>query len=183
VTATPISVQGQFSASPDRVPAGQISFKLTDTLINGATMYPATPISGTLDALGRLVDPSGYPLIVPANDDSASLPAGTAYTVTARISGQQVSEFTVVVSATATATDTVTLTSGSQTVVLGALIPSSAMIGQAITGTGIPASTTVTGVSLSAGTVTISNPATANGPTAATIAGVVTFATLQEESQ
>jgi hypothetical protein len=183
VTATPISIQGTFAGSPDRTPSGQITFKLTDAIYNGATSYPQAPQSAMLDASGRIIDPSGYAFQVVANDDAGTSPVGTAYVVTARITGQLVDEFTVVVSEAATATDSATLVSGSDVVTLSTLIPSAAMLGQAISGTGIPALTTVTAVAPTAGTVTISAPATASTTSTVTLGGVVMFNTLQGDSQ
>jgi hypothetical protein len=205
MTATPISVQGTF-VNPNGYPAvGTVSFQLSAPISNGGTNVSDAVVSGVLDNSGRLLAQSYWPLEVAANDDAATTPAGTIYTITQRLSGQALVEFRAVVPSASTTTDaTAAVVSGSNLVTLGSLLASKAMIGQAITGTGIPADTTVLDAyqgtqvvtvvdeDLPTGPVTIITPgpelvemsAEAIGDvTGITVGGVVMFDVLQASAQ
>lgn len=183
MSQTPVSIQGAWVNPDGAMPAGTVQFTPSAPTVNGTQEVSGSPVSGQL-VNGALLAQTGYDLQIFANDDEATIPAGTFYTVSVRISGAPIVEFEVVVSESSTAVDAgAQITSGSESVTLVDLIASTAMVGQSISGSGIPGGATVTAVTPGSQVITISVPATGNGTTSATIGGVITFAQLQADAQ
>lgn len=91
MTATVITVTGQFQNQDGTAAAGTLQFQLTAPISNGGvTVYPV-PISVTLNGSGTFSVP------LPANDDTATTPAGSMYTVIERITSTSNREYTIVV--------------------------------------------------------------------------------------
>lgn len=89
---TSITLTHQF-LNPDGTPAsGMVAFRLTERVTNGGVTYaPQVPVHATLDSNGHLSQ------ALPANNDPATAPAGSAYVVTLMLNGRSGEETEVVV--------------------------------------------------------------------------------------
>lgn len=129
----------------------------TGVLTSGSTLIsPVSSVSGV--ATGQLITGAGIP---------------SGATVTG-VSSSSAKPLTITISSPATATSTVAptgvLVAGSNVItsvssLSGITSPGTGEIGQVITGTGIPAGTTVTGTTSAPNTITLSAPATASTST------------------
>jgi hypothetical protein len=110
MAVTPVTVTHTF-LNPDGTPAsGIVAFRLSGRMTNGTTSYASTvPIHATLDANGQLSQS------VPANNDPATVPTGTNYTVTLFVNGESGDTYADVV---------VPYDAAGGTVDLGSLLPS-----------------------------------------------------------
>lgn len=183
MSQTKITVVGTFTNPDETALSGQFTFAPTEAMVNGLVQVDAAPVPGILSAAGQLIHPSGYPLVLYANDDPATVPATGAYVITARLLGQPIVEFTSVVSYLATASDTATVTSGNPEVYLNDIAVCPTMVGQPVTGTGIPAGATVLSIDVPNNGLVLSANATASGLPTLAIGGVTTFSALQGAAQ
>lgn len=185
MSLTQITIGGRWTLPSGGGSQGQVVLTLSATLRNGTTEVSPASIPGTFDPSGRVCSPGLFPLIVDANDDAPTTPPGSSYEIDLTIDGTQLETFEAVISHLATAVDSAGVTATSTTITLGNLLASPTMVGQTITGTDIPGSTTVTGYAFvpsgagAVNTLTISNPATGSHSGASfTIGGVVDLGAL-----
>lgn len=76
---TPIMITGTFERA-DQAPAqGTVTLTLSARIQNGLIIIDTEPIVARLGAAGQLINSYGGPLVVVANDDPGTLPAGTSY--------------------------------------------------------------------------------------------------------
>lgn len=96
---TQVTITGGPFLRPDGQPAsGTITATLSEALTNGAEQVDPTPILGTLNALGMLVDDSGLsPFVLLATTDPATLPAGAVYGFVLDLDSAPVDPFTAAV--------------------------------------------------------------------------------------
>jgi hypothetical protein len=186
MTRTAISLQGLFLDANGSPAAGTVVATPNSTLTNGGIEYPPAPIAGVLDPSGRIVAQSTYALEIGATDDAGTEPTGSSYTFTLKLDGASIQEFSAVVPAASTANETNGATVlNSAVVTLSSLVAAASMVGQAITGTNIPADTTVLSIG-AAGTnqLTLSAEATATTATgcAFTVGGAVEFSALAADA-
>lgn len=88
MTCTPITLTGT-RTNPDGSPAnGQVTFQLTQQMINGTEVVPASTIQAQI-LNGSLLAMNGLALTLLANDDAATTPSGSAYFVTEKLVGQK----------------------------------------------------------------------------------------------
>lgn len=100
---------------PDGTPAqGSVTVTLSERITNSGVSVDPTPITGTLNTSGQLVNSSGHPFVVVANDDTGTTPAGSFYSFVVEFDNAPLDQFDAVVSHTA----------GGGTVDLSALWPS-----------------------------------------------------------
>lgn len=96
----------------DGTPAsGSVTFSLTKRMTNGSTTYVPATITANPDSGGNI----SVSLI--ANNDSGTFPADSQWMVTFRILGSDLEEFPI------------TVPSGSGTIDLGTLLPTSTVVG------------------------------------------------------
>lgn len=74
---------------------------LSTTIQNGTEVASTDPFVGYFSDAGALVDDDGDALVVPANDDTGTLPAGSFYTFVVEVDSARVRQFEAVVSHTA----------------------------------------------------------------------------------
>jgi hypothetical protein len=110
MAVTLVTVTHQF-LNPDQTAAsGMIAFRLSGQMTNGSTTYgPTVPVHAALDSDGDLSQ------LVPANNDPATVPQGTSYTVTLFLNGDSAVTFSDIV---------VPYNAPGGTVDLGTLLPS-----------------------------------------------------------
>lgn len=156
-----------FQGPPGTPSTGTVEFSLLGWMTNGTvSLIPPMIQTYSLDASGNLTVSN-----LPSNLDTDTQPAppwNSIYRVDIDIVGAQAQSFVVTIPPIQTETNA-TLTSGSTTVTLSSLTAQWWMIGQSVTGTGIPTGTIVTGAVNVEGSfpqqtqvnqITISNPAT-----------------------
>jgi hypothetical protein len=152
----------------DATPAsGAIQFTLTGRMQNGTKSIVPASITATLSGSG------GLSQAVTSNLDPGTVPAApmnTQWRVDLRILGSSVETYYVTVPPIQTETNGSTA-SGSAVVTLSSLTADDFMVGQSITGTGIPTSTTILSVNTTANTVTMSANATATGTALSLVLG------------
>lgn len=79
---TLVTVTHQFLNLDGSFASGKVVFKLSNRITNGGTSYASElPIEATLNAQGQLS------VQLPANDDTATTPAGSYYLVTLMLNG------------------------------------------------------------------------------------------------
>jgi hypothetical protein len=72
-----VTITHSFTNADGTPASGIVIFKLSTEMTNGnSTITPAVPVHAMLDATGHLSQ------VLPANDDAATFPTGTTYTVT-----------------------------------------------------------------------------------------------------
>ncbi len=182
---TLLAVEGLW-LRPDGTPAtGWCSFTANSIAYNAGLEYRNGPLSGYLDELGRLCATSGYALELFATDDAGTTPTDLTYTVTERIDEQDLWEFTTALPAASTAMDAAaSLVLGSPLCQLGNLIAAACMVGQPISGTGVPSLATVLGFDPIGNTLTMSAGASASETqTTITVGGAVLLSSLEPVSQ
>lgn len=137
--------------------SGTVTFTLLNRMTNGTkTIIPGT-ISPTLSSTGALSQ------AVTSNLDAGTVPNDTMWRVDQRIAGDvSIQSFSIVVPPIVTETNGTTV-NGSPTVTLSSTTASRMMVGQSITGTGIPSGSVITAWDSTTNQVTISNNATASG--------------------
>lgn len=87
--------------------SGTVTFQLTQTMRNAGVTYPAkTPVTATLTA-------GAFSITLPANDDSGTVPDGSAYLVAEAIGDAE-----------ETSTITIPASEAGQTIDLASLLPS-----------------------------------------------------------
>jgi hypothetical protein len=142
----------------DGTPAsGSVTCSLTARMTNGTTSIVPAEITANLNSSGVLSQS------LTSNCDAATTPPNAAqWKLDFRIQGAQLETFYIVVPPIVIETDGAT-ESGQDTVALSSQTANTNMIGQSITGTNIPADTTITGVLSGTNGVTMSANATGSG--------------------
>lgn len=136
--------------------SGVVKFTLTHQMTNGSKTIVPAPISAALDNSGNL----SQALI--SNQDLGTVPTGVQWRVDFRILGADPSTYFIVVPPIVVETNG-SVTLNSKTVQLSSLLAIPEMVGQSITGTDIPALTTITAVNVTLNQATISALATGTG--------------------
>lgn len=136
--------------------SGVVAFTLTQQMTNGTKTIVPAPISASLNGSGNISQ------ALTSNFDFGTVPTGAQWRVDFRILGADQSSFFIVVPPVIIETNGST-TINSTTVQLSSLTAASYMVGQSITGTGIPALTTITAVNVTLNQVTTSANATGTG--------------------
>lgn len=148
------TVTHTFENADSTAASGSVKWTLSGRMTNGTlTIVPAS-ITDNLNGSGAISQ------AVTSNLDAATTPQDTSWRVDLNILGAEQESFVVVVPPQQTETNGST-TINLPTVQLSALTAALFMVGQSITGTGIPASTTIVSVNTTANTVTMSANATA----------------------
>ncbi len=103
VSFTPITITGDFTRPDQDVPQGTVTMTLSCRLVNGTEVAVPTPIVGVVNTatVGLLLAPSLKPLMVLANNDAATEPAGSTYSFVIELDNAPLVEFDAVVPATA----------------------------------------------------------------------------------
>ncbi len=159
-----------FEGPPGTPATGSVEFSLLGWMTNvTTTLMPPMIVTSSLDSSGNLSVTN-----VPSNIDPDTEPAApwnALYRVDFQITNAQAESFVVTVPPIQTETNA-TVTSGSKTIKLSSLTAEWWMVGQSITGTGIPTGTIVTDATNVVGIypqqtavneITISNAPTAGG--------------------
>ena len=162
-----VTLTGNYGAGT----TGTLTFLLTMAMANNNVIALPQPIVITLSAAGT------FSQAFNANTDPTSYPSGTWYAITENIDGFPSRDYAIQIPYIQVETNA-TVKDGSDVIQLSTATASTNMIGQSITGTGIPANTIITGAnppqpvgelgdylptSPNYNTITISNNATAAG--------------------
>ena len=99
---TSVTVTGTYVLPNAGVAIGSVTFQPSDEMRNGGVIVPAAPVTVTLDGTGH------FSIGLWANDDSATLPTGTSYTVTEDL-GAEVRTYNVVIPSASGTVDLSTL--------------------------------------------------------------------------
>lgn len=100
---TLVTLTGTFIRPDQTAASGTATFTLTKAIQNGTAEVQPSPIVGVLSQTGQLVSQSLTPLVLVANDDTATVPAGSAYEVQLEIDGAPLEPFEIVIPHTAAA--------------------------------------------------------------------------------
>ncbi len=159
-----------FEGPPGTPATGTVEWSLLEWMTNGAvSLMPPMLSIYALDATGTMTVDN-----LPSNLDPGTQPAppwNSLYRLDIQITNAQAQSFVVIIPPIQTETNA-TLTLNSKTITLGSLTAEWWMVGQSITGTGIPTGTIITGANNLVGsfpqqqavnTITISNAATQSG--------------------
>lgn len=141
----------------DGTPAsGTVQFTLSKRMTNGSSSYVPASISANLNSSGVLSQ------AVPSNLDPGTYPTDSEWRVDIRIMGCPEEQVVGQVPPLLTETNGST-TAGSPIVQLSSLTAVYYMRGQSITGSNVPASTTILSVNVTTNQITMSANATGNG--------------------
>lgn len=110
---TPITITGTFTRPDGSAMSGTGTATLSHRIANGTTVIEPTPISFHLSPTGTVVNSAGTALVLEANDDTGTVPAGSFYSFVLDFDSAPVDPFDAVVPHSASA----------GTVDLSALIP------------------------------------------------------------
>jgi hypothetical protein len=91
MAATEVTVTGTFRNEDGTAASGTLQFQLSSAIANSDVVVSPVPVTVTLNALGS------FSLPLAANDDAATTPAGTSYTVLERITSSSNREYSIVV--------------------------------------------------------------------------------------
>lgn len=94
---TPITLTATFVNPDGTVPTGRITATLNAAMQNGTTIVQPAPIDGFINSTGNLVNTSGKPFVLLANDDAGTTPTGTAYDFVIQIDTAGIREFLAVI--------------------------------------------------------------------------------------
>lgn len=131
-----VILTGNFGASA----TGSLTFTLTGRMSNADLTLVPTPVTVVLAS-------GAFSETFAPNDDTGTVPRGVAYAVTELIDAAQPSDYFIDIPPVVIETNGST-TLNSTTVQLSSAKATAAMVGQSITGTGIPTGTTITGVTV-----------------------------------
>lgn len=92
---TTVTVTGHFESAGGAAATGTVEFVLSCPIGNAGIILEPVTITAALDATGKIS------VELQANDDTATSPAGSTYTVTERITTAPVREYSIVVPHTA----------------------------------------------------------------------------------
>jgi hypothetical protein len=98
---TTITITGTFTRPNGEPDQGTITATLSEVIQNGTTIIEPTPILGTLNTEGKLVNESLLPFTLVANNDTATEPAGSTYNFLVQLDNAPVRSFSAVVPHTA----------------------------------------------------------------------------------
>ena len=101
MTLTAITVTGTFTRPDGTAMTGTGTATLSHRLVNGTTVIEPTPIPFMLSSTGTVVNLSGLPLVLDANDDAATAPVGSFYTFTLTLDDAPLDPFDVFIPHTA----------------------------------------------------------------------------------
>ena len=93
---TQVTITGTFKRSDGTPASGLITATLSQAMHNGTTSVSPGLITGTIGG-GRLIAPSGGPLVLLANDDPATAPEGTSYDFAIELDDASSQSFSAVV--------------------------------------------------------------------------------------
>ena len=145
MSATLVLLGGAFTRPDGTASEGSGVATLSAIVRNGTEEIVPEPLQLTLDGLGRVCTLALFPFILSANDDAGSVPDDTTYEFDLTIDSTPFETFVATISYLATAVDAnCQTTDGSNLVTLGNFLASPPLVGQAISGAGIPPSSTVT---------------------------------------
>jgi len=82
VAFTQVTVTRDYDLATGSAPSGQVSFTPSDWLVNSGVTVPAAPVVALLDAAGKVA------VVLVANTDPDTVPAGSYYLVQEDITGQ-----------------------------------------------------------------------------------------------
>lgn len=91
MAATEITVTGTFHNEDGTPASGTLQFQLSAAIANSDVVVSPVPLTVTLNSAGSFSVP------LAANDDTATTPAGTSYTVIERITSTSNREYSIVV--------------------------------------------------------------------------------------
>lgn len=98
---TSITITGSFERPNGEPAQGTITATLSETVQNGTESIDPTPILGTLNGEGKLVNQALLPFTLVANNDTGTEPAGSMYTFVIELDSAPVRSFSAVVPHTA----------------------------------------------------------------------------------
>jgi hypothetical protein len=174
MTITSIAIEGLFLDADDSPSSGTICLTPNSSFWNGDETVPMAPICGLLDPSGRIINQAQRALAVAATTDTLTYPAGVSYTITVKLDGQPMFEFSVPICHLGGACYppfpngkpvdvAATVSSTSPVAQLVNLVASTTMVGATVTGNQISGGTTILSVDEDANTVTMSADALGTG--------------------
>lgn len=95
---TQITITGTLADPNAGDAAGTGTATLSHRIVNGSTVVEPEPIEFQLNASGQVVNMSGLPLVVYANDDTGTEPTGSFYTFVLEIDSAPIDPFEAVIS-------------------------------------------------------------------------------------
>jgi hypothetical protein len=101
LSLTTITITGTFTRPNGDPDQGTITATLSEVIQNGTTIIEPTPILGTLNSEGKLVNEALGAFTLYANDDAATTPAGSEDTFVLQLDNAPVRSFSAVVPHTA----------------------------------------------------------------------------------
>lgn len=130
-----VTLTGDYGSS---AAGGTLNFTLSQPISNNNVILPCIPVVVTLDGAGT------FSQTFQSNVDAATVPQGSQWGVTEEITGSSVRDYSIQIPPIVTETDGQTFTGADANVVLLTTATASLnMVGQSITGTNIPANTTI----------------------------------------
>lgn len=152
------TITHSFLSSPTGTAAGVIEFSLLDEMTNGTvTLLPPAIVKAPLDANGALSQG------ITANTDPGTEPTSPWYAnwrVDFQITGAQAQSYVITVPAVLVETSGTVLSSALNVIELSAVSGYNLVVGQSVTGTGVPSNTIISSIDVTAGApgkVTVSN--------------------------
>lgn len=91
MTFSTVTIAETYQAPGGGAAAGTVTFILSFPMSNAGVTIDTAPVSVTLDGTGAIS------VVLEANDDAGTSPAGTSWTVIEQISGASRAEYTIVV--------------------------------------------------------------------------------------